>query len=122
MPLEQLLAPFLQSPKRLESRPDGGVQECYTLRLQSGQGTSLELPALGELGLYADSGMLRLLVPWVLAPVVVRAVATLEPLGPYQVPSSRTGAPLADFWFHVHAGQRLALPILAFGEVLIEVG
>ncbi|MDP2305101.1 MAG: hypothetical protein Q8P18_03660 [Pseudomonadota bacterium] len=122
MDLAEALAPLMIGPKY--QRPGGsGVVDVYPLAIPEGEGLSLPVKLMGELGFYNLSGALVLIVPPAVVDVVTAQLATEiaagEALGP-RFTAGASGGTVAEFAVRLRAGMRKAVPLGRFGEIGVE--
>ena len=114
-----LLAPLLSGPitiRRSEGHPD---VEIYPLRLPDGEGASLSLGQLGELGFQNEGGQLLLRVPRPAARWVSSRLGASLVDGPRE--EVVDGVRIACFTVSLCRGMRASWPMGSLGEVGIEV-
>ena len=102
----------------------GGVIDVYPLAIPSGEGLSIPVKLLGEVGFYSYRGALMLVVPPALADVVKAQFASELAAGTSMAPGFRaglTGATVAEFAVALRPGMRKAIPLGARGELGVEV-
>lgn len=110
-----LLEPLMTGPVSVRPCPSGPPVEVFPLRLPEGEGASIALAHLGEIGLHNEGGHLALTVPRLAATWIEGHLrdAILE--------RRRTAAaPVATFVVAVRSGWRVAVPLGALGEIGIE--
>ena len=120
-PLGDILQPALRAPMFRRSRGPSDVN-VFPLFLPPGDGVSLGLGILGDIGFTNDGGYLRIIAPasargWLrerLAPWLVR--------GPEVVKSLDEKGWVALAWIRLEPGMYSSIPIERLGEVGLEVG
>ena len=124
MDLGDVLASLMIAPKF--QRPVlGGVVDVYPLAIPDGEGLSVPIRLLGEIGFYNLRSLLVLVVP-VAAMDVVKAqlaaeIAAGEAAGPRLRPGTGGGT-VAEFAVRLKPGMRKAVPLGTWGEIGVEAG
>ncbi len=124
MDLGDVLASLMIAPKF--QRPVlGGVVDVYPLAIPDGEGLSVPIKLLGEIGFYNLQSLLVLVVP-VAAMDVVKAqlaaeIAAGEAAGPRLRPGAGGGT-VAEFAVRLKPGMRKAVPLGTWGEIGVEAG
>lgn len=114
-PLEDVLASVMRRPQPYLRRDErtGAVSEVFPLFLPDGEGASVDLGAVGELGFYNDHGVLVLTLPAILGRQAAR-----------QLKGSILDCPrkgIVKLRVEIRAGMRTSLSIGPLGELAIEV-
>jgi hypothetical protein len=122
LPLREVLAPLLAGEVYQRDTPTG-VIDVYPLALPSGEGLTLPVRLLGEVGFRNEQGLLVLIVPVALAEVVRQQLAdeisSRHAAGP-RMARGADGAPVAEFGVRLRSGARKVIPIGGFGEIGVE--
>ncbi len=122
MDLGDVLASLMIAPKF--QRPVlGGVVDVYPLAIPDGEGLSVPIKLLGEIGFYNLRSLLVLVVP-VAAMDVVKAqlaaeIAAGDAAGPRLRPGTGGGT-VAEFAVRLKPGMRKAVPLGTWGEIGVE--
>lgn len=122
--LADVLGSMMIGPK-LQRAVVGGVIDVYPLAIPPGEGLSIPVKLLGEVGFYNYRGALMLVVPPALADVVKAQFASELAAGTAMGPGFRaglTGATVAEFAVALRPGMRKAVPLGAMGELGVEAG
>lgn len=124
MDLADALAPLMIGPKY--QRPGAaGVVDVYPLAIPDGEGLSIPVKLVGEVGFQNLRGALLLIVPPALVDVVGAQLAaeltTGEALGP-RFNRGAAGGTVAEFAVRLRPGMRKAVPLGKFGEIGVEAG
>lgn len=120
MDLADALAPLMIAPRFTRDGVD-----VYPLAIPPGEGLSIPVRLVGEIGFYNLNGALVLIVPPALLDVVREQLAqelvTGEALGP-RFNRGAGGGTVAEFAVRLRPGMRKAVPLGRFGEMGVEAG
>ena len=119
-PLADVLSPLLRGPVGRRASPSGVAVDVYPLALPDGEGMSLPLGHLGEVGFRNDRGTLVLSVPLPMAGWAARQLGDAVVGGPVRREAASGGAAAADFWLRLRPGARKSLPLGTLGELGVE--
>lgn len=124
MDLADVLSSLMIGPKT--QRPVlGGVVDVYPLAIPDGEGLSVPIKLLGEIGFYNLHSVLVLVVPLAALDVVkaqlAAEIAAGDAAGPRVRPGS-SGATVAEFAVRLKPGMRKAVPLGTWGELGVEAG
>ena len=123
VPLADLLSPLLRDRVFQRTAETGGVLDVYPLAIPDGEGLSIPVKLLGEVGFRNMRGLLVLVVPPAAAEVVRERLgeelAARAAAGPRLVPGAGGGI-VAEFALRLRPGMRKAIPVGTFGEFGIE--
>ena len=117
--LADMLALLMIGPK--SQRPVlGGVVDVHPLAIPDGEGHSVPIQLLGEIGLKNLRSLLVLVVPIaamdVVTPQLASEIATGDAAGP-RVRVGSSGGHVAEYAVRLKPGMRKAVPLGAFGEL-----
>ncbi|MES2638105.1 MAG: hypothetical protein V4850_01425 [Myxococcota bacterium] len=120
--LAEALSPLMIGSRYQRSGTAGPV-DVYPLAIPDGEGLSIPVKLMGEIGFYNHHGALVLIVPPA-AVDVLRAqlaveLAAGEALGP-RFTSGASGGTVAEFAVRLRPGMRKAVPLGRFGEIGVE--
>ncbi len=122
--LVDLLAPLMIAP-RFQRTGGAGVVDVYPLAIPDGEGLTVPVKFLGEIGFYNLRGALLLVVPPALVDVVgaqlAAELASGEALGP-RLNTAPGGGKVTEFALRLRPGMRKAVPLGKFGEIGVEAG
>lgn len=125
VPLAAVLGPLMRGPQT-QRVVQGGVVDVYPLAIPDGEGLSIPVKLVGELGFRNYRGLLVLIVPAAVAEVVRQElageIARKEAAGPRFVDVAGGGGFAAEFAVRLRAGMRKAVPLGGWGEVGVEAG
>lgn len=114
-----LLEPVMSGPVVVRPSVSGPAVEVYPLRLPEGEGASVALGQLGELGFANDRGRLALTVPLLASRWLAAHLGGAIVEGP--IPRvAEGGARVAAYLVVLRPGMRASWPLGALGEVGIE--
>lgn len=119
-PLADLLAPLMVGPVARRPSAAGPAVEVYPLALPPGEGASIPLGAMGEVGFANDGGLIALTVPWAMASWVVQRAGAAVVRGPEAALSLDGSARVAKVWVRLRPGMRASVPLGALGEAGVE--
>lgn len=124
MDLADALSPLMIGPKY--QRPGAaGVVDVYPLAIPEGEGLSLPVKLMGEVGFYNLRGALVLVVPPAVVDLVrvqlAAELATGAALGP-RFTTGASGGTVAEFAVRLRPGMRKAVPLGRLGELGVEAG
>ena len=119
--LADILSSLMRGPK--SQRTSGaGVVDVYPLAIPQGEGISIPVKRLGEIGLRNVQSLLVLIVPAAVAEVVreqlAREIAAKQAAGPRF--REGAGGYNAEFAIRLKPGMRKAVPLGALGELGVE--
>jgi hypothetical protein len=117
-PIAELLEPVLAGDPVIRSPQYGPPVEVFPLRLPEGEGASLALGKLGELGFQNVGGQLVLTVPRVVARWVSSRFGAAVVDGPREAVVE--GARVVCFTVTLRSGMRTSWPMGALGEFGLE--
>jgi hypothetical protein len=117
-PIAELLEPVLAGAPVIRSPQNGPLVEVYPLRLPEGEGASLALGKLGEVGFQNVAGQLVLTVPRAAARWVTSRFGASVVDGPREVVLQ--GAPVACLTVALRTGMRASWPMGELGEITLE--
>jgi hypothetical protein len=117
-PIAELLEPVLAGPVLIRPQGAGPAVEIYPLRLPEGEGASLALGKLGELGFQNVGGQLVLTVPRAVARWVSSRFGASIVEGPREAVVE--GARIVCFTVALRSGMRASWPMGALGEFGLE--
>ncbi len=124
MDLADVLASLIIGPRT--QRPVlGGVVDVYPLAIPDGEGLSVPIKLLGEIGFYNLKSLLVLVAP-VAAMDMVKAqlaveIAAGEAAG-LRLRPGVNGGTVAEFAVRLKPGMRKAVPLRTWGELGVEAG
>ena len=123
MDLADALAPMMIGPRVQRTGPTGTV-DVYPLAIPDGEGLSIPIKFVGEVGFRNLSSLLVLIVPPALAEVVAAQFATEIASGDARsrLWTGATGLQVAEFAIRLRPGMRKAVPLGRFGEIGVEAG
>jgi hypothetical protein len=115
--LSDLLEPLMRGAVSQKRTDSGALVDLYPLMLPEGEGASVPLGALGELGFFNDSGLLVLTVPALSVPFVVSRLgsAVVRRSAPILASDGRTR--LVELGVEWRAGARATFPLGGWGEI-----
>lgn len=121
--LGELLSPMLIGIKQQRTLPGGGVVDVFPLAIPEGEGLSIPIRMLGEIGFRNMAGFLVLILPPAVADVVreqlAKEIAAKMAAGPRFVQGSGGGI-VAEFAVRLAPGMRKAIPLGGAGEIGLE--
>ena len=124
MDLADVLASLMIGPRT--QRPVlGGVVDVYPLAIPDGEGLTIPVKLMGEIGFYNLRAMLVLVVPPAVAEVVRAQLAAEIAAGTAAGPrfnEGGSGGIVAEFAVKLRPGVRKAVPLGSWGEVGVEAG
>lgn len=123
MDLADALAPMMIAP-RVQRAGQNGIVDVYPLAIPDGEGLSLPIKFVGEVGFRNLSSLLVLVVPPALAEVVAAQLASEIASGDARsrLWTGATGGQVAEFAIRLRPGMRKAVPLGRFGEIGVEAG
>ena len=119
------LRPLLRAPSFSRTSAGGGPVVVYPVGIPQGEGLSVPIPVVGDVGFRNYRGWLVLIVPGGLAAEVERALADLreQKLASASRPGrGADGAVVAEFAIVPKAGMKKSFSLGSGGEVGVEVG
>ena len=123
VPLAELLSPLLRDRVFQRTAETGGVLDVYPLAIPDGEGLSIPVKLLGEVGFRNLKGLLVLVVPAAVAELVRERLgaelATKHAAGPGFVTGAGGGL-VAEFAVRLRPGMRKAVPVGTLGEFGVE--
>jgi hypothetical protein len=123
VPLADLLSPLLRDRVFQRTAETGGVLDVYPLAIPDGEGLSIPVKLLGEVGFRNLKGLLVLVVPAAAAELVRERLgeelATKHAAGPRFVTGAGGGL-VAEFAVRLRPGMRKAVPVGTLGEFGVE--
>jgi hypothetical protein len=117
-PIAELLEPVLAGDPVIRSPQNGPPVEVFPLRLPEGEGASLALGKLGEIGFQNVAGQLVLTVPRAAARWVTSRFGAAVVDGPREVVLE--GSRVACLTVALRSGMRASWPMGVLGEVGLE--
>ncbi len=121
-PLTELLDSLMVAPKYRRPSAAGPAIEVFPLSLPDGEGATIPLGALGEIGFANHGGLLALTVPWGMAGWLRERMGDAIVRGPEEALSLDGTAKVANAWVRLRAGMRARFPLGALGEAGVEAG
>ena len=124
MDLGEMLSSLMIGPK-LQRPILGGVVNVYPLAIPDGEGLSVPIRLLGEIGFYNLRSLLVLVVPVAAMDVVTAQLAAEIAAGEAAGPRLRAGSnggTVAEFAVKLKPGMRKAVPLGTWGEIGVEAG
>ena len=126
VPLADLLSPLMHAPRHQRSGEAGAVLDVYPLAIPDGEGLSIPVKLVGDLGFRNYRGLLVLIVPAAVAEVVRQELAeeivSKEAAGPRFVEALGGDGFVAEFAVRLRPGMRKAVPLGKWGEIGVEAG
>ena len=122
MDFADALAPMMIGP-RFQRESGAGVVDVYPLAIPDGEGLSIPIRLLGEVGFYNDRSILILRVPPAAVDVVAAQRAAELAAGEARGPRLRetgSGVRVTEFALRLRPGMRKAVPLGKFGEIGVE--
>jgi hypothetical protein len=127
-PLEQLLGarvsdllqPLMRGPTSQRRTAQGVLVDLYPLALPEGEGASVPLGALGELGFFNEGGLLVLTVPALSVPFLVSRLGSAVVRRSLPTLSADGRTHLVDLGIQWRAGARATFPLGSWGEIGLE--
>ncbi len=124
VPLADLLSPLMRAPRHQRTGDAGAVLDVYPLAIPDGEGLSIPVKLVGDLGFRNYRGLLVLIVPAAVAEVVRQElageIAVKEAVGPRFVEALGGGGYVAEFAVRLRPGMRKAVPLGKWGEIGVE--
>lgn len=121
--LASVLAPLLREAPTTRTLPGGGVVDVYPLAIPEGEGLSVPIKHVGDLGFRNFQSFLVLIVPLAIAePLRERLseeIASKQAAGPRFVHGSG-GSVIAEFAVMLKPGMKKAIPLGTWGELGVE--
>ena len=121
-PVAELLSSMMTGPVQRRPSATGPAIDVYPLALPEGEGLSVPLGPLGELGFKNDSGLLELTVPLRTEAWILGRVPSAVARGPERGLSLDGTARISRLWLQLDAGMRAAVPLGTLGAIGIEAG
>lgn len=118
--LAEILAPMMVAPRYTRDGLD-----VYPLAIPDGEGLTIPVKLMGEIGFYNLRAMLVLVVPPAVAEVVRAQLAAEIAAGTAAGPrfnEGGSGGIVAEFAVKLRPGMRKAVPLGSWGEVGVEAG
>lgn len=122
MPIKDILEPLMAGEVFRRPSMTGPSVDVFPLALPPGEGATIRLGHLGDVGFKNDRGLLMLTVPLLASTWVKQRLGTAILQGPVEALSTDGTARVAEFWVRLTPGMRTALPLGILGEVGIEAG
>ena len=121
MELADVLAPMMIGP-RVQRAGLNGVVDVYPLAIPDGEGLSIPLKFVGEIGFRNMRSVLVLVIPPALVGVVNAQLAAELANGQAQSRpwTGATGANVTEFALRLRPGMRKAVPLGTLGELGLE--
>ena len=120
MSVQEVLESLLEDEPSVRPSASGPSLEVFPLALPNGEGASVALGALGELGLFNDGGLLLLTVPLSAVRWVQECAGTMVVRGPERRAATQSGGRVAELWLRLRPGARVSLPLGLLGELGLE--
>ena len=121
--LTELLGPLMVGARHARATPSGAMIDVYPLALPEGEGLSVPIRLMGEVGFRNLRGLLVLIVPPAVAEVVRAQLADELAEGSAAGPRFREsdgGSIVAEFAVWLRPGMRKAVPLGGWGELGVE--
>jgi hypothetical protein len=126
LPLADVLSPLMRAPRHQRPGEAGAMLDVYPLAIPDGEGLSIPVKLVGDLGFRNYRGLLVLIVPAAVAEVVrqelAQEIAANEAAGPRFVEAPGGGGFVAEFAVRLRPGMRKAVPLGKWGEIGVEAG
>ena len=121
MDLADVLAPMMIGPRIQRAGPRGAV-DVYPLAIPDGEGLSIPVKFMGEVGFRNMRSILVLVVPPALVDVVRQQLAPEFATGDARarLSTGATGVAVTEFALRLRPGMRKAVPLGRFGELGLE--
>jgi len=124
VPLADLLSPLMRAARHQRAAEGGATLDVYPLAVPNGEGLSIPVKLLGDIGFRAFQGLLVLIVPAAVADVVRQELAdeisAHQGAGPRFVAALGGGGFVAEFAVRLRPGMRKAVPLGKWGEIGVE--
>jgi hypothetical protein len=121
--LGEILAPLMVSARHQRAGAGGAILDVYPLAIPEGEGLSIPIRMLGEVGFRNLQGFLVLILPPAVAEVVreqfASEIAAKVAAGP-RFTNGAGGAIVAEFAVRLVPGMRKAIPLGGVGEIGLE--
>lgn len=121
-PLAHILQPAMTGPMHRRISSAGQAVNVYPLQLPPGEGVSIRLGSVGEIGFRNVQGYLEIAAPWPMHEWLRQRLAPWLVRGPEPVQSMDGTAWVAVVWIRLTPGMRASMPLPVVGEVGLEVG
>jgi hypothetical protein len=118
--LADLLAPLMVGAVTRRPSATGPAVEVYPLALPAGEGATIPLGSMGEVGFANDAGLVVLTVPWSMASWAGQRAGDALVRGPEPALSLDGAARVAKLWVRLRPGMRATVPLGVLGEAGIE--
>ena len=122
-PLADVLEPMMVGPMFQRPGDNGGVVDVYPLALPHGEGMSIPVRLMGEIGFRNHHGVLILVLPAALAEITRERlsdeIAAGQAAGPRFVEAPGGGI-AAEFAVTLRSGMRKSIPFGRWGEIGME--
>ena len=121
-PVERVLSSLMTGPRTRRPGQGGApAAEVYPLRLPVGEGASVPLGALGELGFFNERGLLKLTVPAQAGTWLAERLGDARVAGPTDGVGMDRRSRVKHVWVRLKPGFKAGMPVAGFGEVGVEV-
>ena len=121
--LVQVLDPLMLAPRYTRQNAAGGEVEVYPLAIPDGEGLSVPIKRLGEIGLRNYKSYLILVLPAGLAEVMreqlAEDIAAKRAAGPRPAKGTNGGL-VVEFAIALRPGMRKVIPLGQYGELGVE--
>ncbi len=121
-----LLSPLVRTARHLRAGEGDAMLDVYPLAIPEGEGLSIPVKLVGDLGFRNYRGLLVIIVPAAVAEVVrqelAEEIASKEAAGPRFVEALGGGGYVAEFAVRLRPGMRKAVPLGRWGEIGVEAG
>jgi hypothetical protein len=126
VPLADVLSPLMRAPRHQRPGEGGAVLDVYPLAIPDGEGLSIPVKLLGDIGFRAFQGLLVIIVPAAVAEVLrqqlAEDIAAKQAAGPRFVEALGGGGYVAEFAVRLRPWMRKAVPLGKWGEIGVEAG
>ena len=121
--LSEILDPLMPAPRFSRINEAGAEVDVYPLAIPDGEGVTIPVKAVGEVGCRNFKGYLILIIPLTLSELMRQQLAeeiqAKRAAGPR--PARGTdGAPVCEFAIALRPGMKKVVPLGSFGELGIE--
>lgn len=123
MPLTEMLGPLMREARFSRQNEVGGEIDVYPLAIPEGEGLTVPIKMIGELGFRNFRGMLILIVPVAVSDVLhqqlVGEIASKQAAGP-RLARAVDGRINAEFAIRLRPGMKKVVPLGSWGELGVE--
>ena len=121
--LAQILEPLMLGPRYTRQTASGGEVEVYPLAIPDGEGLSVPIRRVGEIGLRNHKSYLILILPPALSELMreqlAEDIAARRAAGPRPARGSDGGL-VVEFAIALRPGMRKVIPLGQYGELGVE--